>query len=100
MSWLTCSACGKDSGLDGRGSGWWECETCGTLRELKRRVEAIERTRRSRDEIGSGKRQGVLCPIRRFPLGTTDREAQRWADENYGIRWERTDEEIIVWGEM
>lgn len=97
---LKCSICKKDSGLDGQVSGTWICNICIEANRIKNRLERITRTHVIREEIRLGKRQAVLVPGKRLPLITTDDEAQIFADENYGIEWERTDKDVIIWCEL
>lgn len=97
---LACCKCKRDSGLDGTASGHWTCGRCEETARIRKRLDAIARTHLCREEIRSGKRRTILVPGGRLPSSTTDEQAQAFADENYGIEWERTDKDVIIWCEM
>jgi hypothetical protein len=97
---LKCSKCDKDSGLDGEVSGRWTCGPCTESARMQDRIRRITRTHESREAVRLGKTRAVLCPGKVLPSTITDEEAQLYADENYGIEWERTSEVVIIWCQM
>jgi hypothetical protein len=97
---LTCSKCKRDSGLDGQVSGCWTCGTCVDRKRVEDKIARLRRTLEAREELRRGDRRAILVPGLILPPETTDDEAQRAADEQYGIRWERCDDRVIIWCEM
>jgi hypothetical protein len=96
---LACDKCKRDSGLSGTANGYWMCGPCEEAARIRKRLAAIAETHESREAIRLGN-MCILVPGARLPLSTTDAEAQAFADENYGIKWERTDKDVIIWCEM
>jgi hypothetical protein len=97
---LSCSKCGRDSGLSGTVSGYWTCGPCVDKMRIEDRCNRLLRTMQAREAIQRGERQAVLVPGKRLPADTTDEAAQAYADEHYGIEWERRSNGIIIWCEM
>jgi hypothetical protein len=81
------------------GVGTWTCGGCVDSIRVEARMNRMRRTLEAREAIRGG-REAILVPGMRLPPATTDEEAQRIADEEYGIKWSRKEDEVIIWVEM